>query len=85
MNQRDISFDLVERAAAAGFDTLFFTVDTPVAGARLRDKRNGFSIPPQISVAHDRERDPAALVVVGLPHHPEAGVRVADRHRRHRR
>ena len=50
MNQRDISFGLVERAAAAGFDTLFFTVDTPVAGARLRDKRNGFSIPPQISV-----------------------------------
>jgi L-lactate dehydrogenase (cytochrome) len=27
-----------------------FTVDTPVAGARLRDKRNGFSIPPQITL-----------------------------------
>ncbi|PPG08138.1 alpha-hydroxy-acid oxidizing enzyme, partial [Rathayibacter sp. AY2B1] len=26
------------------------TVDTPVAGARLRDKRNGFSIPPQLTV-----------------------------------
>jgi len=26
-----------------------FTVDTPVAGARLRDKRNGFSIPPQLT------------------------------------
>ena len=38
------------RAAAAGFDTLQFTVDTPVAGARLRDKRNGFSIPPQLTV-----------------------------------
>jgi L-lactate dehydrogenase (cytochrome) len=50
MNQRHISFELVERAAAAGFDTLFFTVDTPIAGARLRDKRNGFSIPPQISL-----------------------------------
>jgi L-lactate dehydrogenase (cytochrome) len=50
MRQREISYALVERAAAAGFDTLFFTVDTPVAGARLRDKRNGFSIPPQLSV-----------------------------------
>ena len=49
MRQRDISYGLVERAAAAGFDTLMFTVDTPVAGARLRDKRNGFSIPPQIT------------------------------------
>lgn len=50
MRQREISYGLVERAARAGFDTLFFTVDTPVAGARLRDKRNGFSIPPQLSL-----------------------------------
>ncbi|WP_419818218.1 alpha-hydroxy acid oxidase [Glaciibacter flavus] len=50
MRDREISYDLVRRAAAAGFDTLFFTVDTPVAGARLRDKRNGFSIPPQLTL-----------------------------------
>lgn len=50
MKQREISYGLVERAAKAGFDTLHFTVDTPVAGARLRDKRNGFSIPPQLTV-----------------------------------
>jgi L-lactate dehydrogenase (cytochrome) len=50
MRQREISFGLVERAAKAGFDTLQFTVDTPIAGARLRDKRNGFSIPPQLTV-----------------------------------
>jgi L-lactate dehydrogenase (cytochrome) len=49
MREREISYDLTRRAAAAGFDTLFFTVDTPVAGARLRDKRNGFSIPPQLT------------------------------------
>ncbi|PTT22889.1 alpha-hydroxy-acid oxidizing enzyme [Microbacterium sp. HMWF026] len=49
MKKREISYTLVERAAAAGYDTLFFTVDTPVAGARLRDKRNGFSIPPQLT------------------------------------
>ncbi|WP_116115218.1 alpha-hydroxy acid oxidase [Austwickia chelonae] len=50
MREREISYALAKRAAAAGFDTLMFTVDTPVAGARLRDKRNGFSIPPQISL-----------------------------------
>ncbi|MGJ9406503.1 alpha-hydroxy-acid oxidizing protein [Nesterenkonia aurantiaca] len=50
MKDREISYDLTERAGKAGFDTLFFTVDTPVAGARLRDKRNGFSIPPQLSL-----------------------------------
>ncbi|WP_309132002.1 alpha-hydroxy acid oxidase [Brevibacterium sp.] len=50
MRDREISYGLVERAAAAGFDTLMFTVDTPIAGARLRDTRNGFSIPPQLSL-----------------------------------
>ncbi|SJM50822.1 alpha-hydroxy acid oxidase [Gulosibacter sp. 10] len=50
MRDREISYGLVERAAKAGFDTLFFTVDTPVAGARLRDTRNGFSIPPQLTL-----------------------------------
>lgn len=49
MREREISYGLVERAAKAGYDTLFFTVDTPIAGARLRDSRNGFSIPPQLS------------------------------------
>lgn len=49
MRDREVSYELTRRAAASGFDTLFFTVDTPVAGARLRDKRNGFSIPPQLT------------------------------------
>ncbi|RZT59573.1 L-lactate dehydrogenase (cytochrome) [Microcella alkaliphila] len=47
---REKSMQLVDRAAAAGFDTLLVTVDVPVAGARLRDKRNGFSIPPALTV-----------------------------------
>lgn len=51
MRDREISYGLVERAAAAGFDTLMFTVDTPVAGYRIRDTRNGFSIPPQLTPA----------------------------------
>ncbi|SDH22518.1 alpha-hydroxy acid oxidase [Microbacterium sp. 77mftsu3.1] len=50
MREREISYGLAKRAAEAGFDTLQFTVDTPVAGARLRDKRNGFSIPPQLTL-----------------------------------
>ncbi len=50
MRDREISYGLTRRAAEAGFDTLMFTVDTPVAGARLRDKRNGFSIPPQLTL-----------------------------------
>ena len=47
---RDRSMELVDRAHKAGFETLLVTVDVPVAGARLRDKRNGFSIPPALTL-----------------------------------
>lgn len=47
--ERERSMALVDRAAAAGYDTLLVTVDVPVAGARLRDKRNGMSIPPALT------------------------------------
>jgi L-lactate dehydrogenase (cytochrome) len=49
-NDRDAGIDLVRRAHAAGFTALVLTVDTPVAGARLRDVRNGFTIPPTLSL-----------------------------------
>jgi L-lactate dehydrogenase (cytochrome) len=41
--------DLVERARAAGFEALVLTVDTPVGGARMRDVRNGLTIPPALT------------------------------------
>jgi len=46
---RDRSMALVDRAKSAGFDTLVLTVDVPVAGARLRDVRNGMTIPPSLT------------------------------------
>jgi L-lactate dehydrogenase (cytochrome) len=47
---RAVAKDLVQRAADAGYDTLLLTVDTPVGGARLRDVRNGLTIPPALSL-----------------------------------
>lgn len=46
---REASKDLVTRALEASYDTLILTVDTPVAGARHRDARNGLTIPPALS------------------------------------
>ncbi|OEX93197.1 alpha-hydroxy-acid oxidizing enzyme [Corynebacterium sp. BCW_4722] len=47
---RDASLDLVQRAWASGYDTLLVTVDTPIGGQRLRDVRNGMTIPPKLSL-----------------------------------
>ncbi len=41
---------LVSRAADNGYRVLVVTVDTVVAGNRLRDLRNGLAIPPELSL-----------------------------------
>jgi L-lactate dehydrogenase (cytochrome) len=41
---------LIGRAQASGYDALILTVDAAVGGIRLRDVRNGLTIPPQLSV-----------------------------------
>lgn len=46
---REASLALIQRAQAAGFSTLVLTVDTAIAGQRLRDVRNGMTIPPQLT------------------------------------
>jgi L-lactate dehydrogenase (cytochrome) len=48
---RDAGKDLLERARAAGYEALLLTVDTAVAGARMRDVRNGLTIPPELTPA----------------------------------
>lgn len=46
---RSAGEDLMTRAKAAGYEALVLTVDVPVSGARLRDVRNGFQIPPALT------------------------------------
>ena len=47
---RGASRELVDRADAAGYEALMLTVDVPVAGARLREARNGLTVPPGLSL-----------------------------------
>lgn len=49
-NDRDGSMALVERAKKMGVTNLILTVDAPVAGARLRDVRNGMTVPPKLNL-----------------------------------
>jgi 4-hydroxymandelate oxidase len=49
---RGASAELVARAVAADYRALVLTVDLPVAGLRRRDERNGFTLPPGLSLAN---------------------------------
>jgi L-lactate dehydrogenase (cytochrome) len=58
---RDKTAALVERAQAAGYNGLLFTVDVPVAGARLRDVYNGLIFPPELTLR----------TLAGIARHPQ--------------
>ncbi len=47
---RGLVAELIARARAAGYLALVLTVDVQVAGARERDWRNGFGIPPRVTL-----------------------------------
>ena len=47
--ERELTREIADRAAAAGYDALVVTVDTQRVGNRERDLINGFTIPPHLS------------------------------------
>ncbi|RWH94072.1 MAG: alpha-hydroxy-acid oxidizing protein [Mesorhizobium sp.] len=48
---RKITRDLLKRATGAGVETLVVTVDVPVTPKRTRNIRNGFGLPPRMSLS----------------------------------
>jgi L-lactate dehydrogenase (cytochrome) len=49
---RGLTRAFVERARACGYQALVLTVDVPVISTRERDIRNGFTIPPRLTLAN---------------------------------
>lgn len=58
LKDRERAYALVDRTWEAGFRTLVVTVDTVVTGNRLRDTRNGLTMPPSLT--------PSTIMSVGL-------------------
>ncbi|NYF14304.1 L-lactate dehydrogenase (cytochrome) [Pseudoclavibacter sp. JAI123] len=48
---RRLTQQLIARASDSGYRVLEVAVDTAVSGLRLRDARNGFTIPPKLTLA----------------------------------
>jgi (S)-mandelate dehydrogenase len=77
--EKELSYELVRRAARAGFGTLIWTVDIPHKPNREHDQRNGFSMPYKLNARSviDALRHPEWLATVlgrymtstGLPTH----------------
>jgi isopentenyl diphosphate isomerase/L-lactate dehydrogenase-like FMN-dependent dehydrogenase len=51
MQNREDSMSVIQQAKDSGFEALILTVDTPVSGIRVRDIKNGLTIPPRIRLS----------------------------------
>jgi isopentenyl diphosphate isomerase/L-lactate dehydrogenase-like FMN-dependent dehydrogenase len=51
MQNREDSLSVIKQAKENGFEALILTVDTPVSGVRVRDIKNGLTIPPRIRLS----------------------------------
>jgi L-lactate dehydrogenase (cytochrome) len=51
MQNREDSLSVIKQAKENGFEALILTVDTPVSGIRVRDIKNGLTIPPRIRLS----------------------------------
>ena len=68
--EKELSYELVRRAAAAGFETLIWTVDIGHGANREHNARNGFSQPYKIN----------AKSIVDMLSHPEWMLNVIGRY-----
>jgi 4-hydroxymandelate oxidase len=75
---REVTRELVERAATAGYRALVLTVDTPVLGIREREVRSGFRVPDTLSLSNleaaGRSRLPGAERMPGSGPGTEGGA-----------
>lgn len=69
LREREISYRILAGADRLGFEALHITVDNPVAGIRLRDARNGFTVPLRCTPRK----------IAGLIRHPGWTWRMATR------
>lgn len=63
-HDRGFTRELVQRAEAAGYEALVLTVDAPTSGARDRERRAGFRVPPGVRAVNLDGLPPARAVTL---------------------
>lgn len=66
LKSRDLTGGLVKRAEAAGYEALVLTVDTPILGNRLHERREPLQLPPGIAMANAPARRAGGISKAGL-------------------
>ncbi|CAD0099848.1 unnamed protein product, partial [Aureobasidium mustum] len=84
LGSRSLSKKLIHRAETAGYEALVLTVDTPVLGNRLHERKTPLRLPPGLTTANARSRRVGGVSKAGLLLRAETASeakRIADEHR----
>ncbi|POS76648.1 FMN-dependent dehydrogenase [Diaporthe helianthi] len=66
IQSRELTAGLVQRAEKAGYEALVLTVDTPILGNRLHERRKPLELPPGMAMANAQSRKAGAISKAGL-------------------
>ncbi|KAF4459586.1 FMN-dependent dehydrogenase [Fusarium albosuccineum] len=66
LKSRKLTGDLIRRADQAGYEALVLTVDTPILGNRLQERRKPLELPPHMKMGNAASRRAGAVSKAGL-------------------
>lgn len=84
LGSRTSSAELIHRAEVAGYEALVLTVDTPVLGNRLHERRNPLQLPPGLTTVNAKSRRVGAISKAGMLLRAETAAearQIADEYR----
>lgn len=80
---RSEAIELIRRAEKAGYEALCITVDTPILGNRLQERRQPLDLPPHLRIANQgtsRGAGPSKVRVVLTARTAEEARRLSEEH-----
>lgn len=66
IQSRELTAGLVQRAEKAGYEALVLTVDTPILGNRIHERREPLELPPGMSMANAQSRKAGSISKANL-------------------
>ncbi|KAG9520681.1 FMN-dependent dehydrogenase, partial [Aureobasidium melanogenum] len=84
LGSRSVTAELIHRAKVAGYEALVLTVDSPVLGNRLHERKTPLQLPPGLTTANAKARRIGGISKAGLLLRAETAIeakRIASEHR----
>ncbi|TKX21247.1 oxidase-like protein 2 [Elsinoe australis] len=74
LNSRDMTLELIRRAEKAGYEALVLTVDTPILGNRLHERKKPLKLPPGLKMDNAKARSAGGVSKAALLLHARSAA-----------